>query len=121
MFLAGAPMEPTETAMPEELGWVMVPNLGGLAGYYIVWRKHDNFAPKCRLARPLALSFPSGVGQVALWTVFNSTMGYAAFLAFRDGGGLQGPARPSVALFAASLGYNWAWPPLFYHFKFYAL
>ncbi|CAN7974798.1 unnamed protein product, partial [Ixodes persulcatus] len=76
---------------------------------------------KCPLAPPLPLSFPSGVGQVALWTVFNSTMGYAAFLAFRDGGGLQGPARPFVALFAASLGYNWAWPPLFYYCKFYAL
>ncbi|CAN7942115.1 unnamed protein product, partial [Ixodes hexagonus] len=70
---------------------------------------------------PVPRPFLRGAAQVALWSVFNCGMGYAAFLAFRDGGGLQGRARPSLGLFAASLSFNWAWPPIFYHWNLFTL
>ncbi|XP_077493722.1 translocator protein-like [Amblyomma americanum] len=90
--------------------WVLLPNLGGLAGFYIVKSKHDQVAERC----PPARLYPGGTGQVALWVLFNSAMGYAAYLVFRDGRGLHGPARPALAVFSAGLCYNWAWPPVFY-------
>ncbi|XP_037581615.1 translocator protein [Dermacentor silvarum] len=48
-------------------------------------------------------------------------MGYAAYLVFKDGGGLHGPARPALAVFAAGLCYNWAWPAFFYSKQKFAL
>ncbi|KAL3174074.1 hypothetical protein MRX96_011815 [Rhipicephalus microplus] len=64
--------------------WVLLPNLGSLAGFYIIKTRHDD--------------------------VIKVT-----------GGGLQGPARPALAVFAAGLGYNWAWPPFFYAKQKFAL
>ncbi|KAL1479898.1 hypothetical protein MTO96_051495 [Rhipicephalus appendiculatus] len=90
--------------------WVILPNLGGLAGLYIIKTRHDDVIRRCQLVR----HFPGSTGQVVLWMAFNSAMGYAAYLVFRSGGGLEGPARPPLAVFAAGLGYNWAWPPFFY-------
>lgn len=97
--------------------WVILPNLGGLAGLYIIKTKHDELAQRC----PAVRYYPSSGGQVALWALFNSAMGYAAFLVFREGRGLEGPARPCVAVFAVGLCHNWAWPPFFYARQKFAL
>ncbi|XP_064487964.1 translocator protein-like [Ornithodoros turicata] len=101
-------MKDTDEALTT-LGWMLLPNVGGMAGNYIISSKCGRFE---RLpSRPV---FPSGTLQIALWTSFNVGMGYAAFLVYRDGGGLHGAARLPMAAYAASLCFNWAWPPLFY-------
>ncbi|XP_075532179.1 translocator protein 2-like [Dermacentor variabilis] len=97
--------------------WVLLPNLGGLAGLYIIKTRHDDVIKRCVLVR----NYPGSSGQLVLWVTFNSAMGYAAYLVFKDGGGLRGPARPALAVFAAGLCYNWAWPAVFYSKQKFAL
>ncbi|XP_050049906.2 translocator protein 2-like [Dermacentor andersoni] len=97
--------------------WVILPNLGGLAGLYIIKTRHDDVIKRCLLVR----NYPGSSGQLVLWVTFNSAMGYAAYLVFKDGGGLHGPARPALAVFAAGLCYNWAWPAFFYSKQKFAL
>eukprot|EP01137_Pigoraptor_chileana_P037000 Opistho-2@33469 len=53
-----------------------------------------------------------------MWTSLYTCMGYASYLVWRDGGGLSlNPISPAVvplSLYAAQLGLNFAWSPLFF-------
>ncbi|XP_064490393.1 translocator protein-like [Ornithodoros turicata] len=91
-------------------GWTVLPNMGSLAGFYVIQANSDDFQLKFDIAR----RFPKGNSQVAIWTAFNVGMGYSAYLVHRDGGGLDGQARVPIAFYLVSLSCNWAWPAFFY-------
>ncbi|KAH3835863.1 translocator protein-like [Dreissena polymorpha] len=95
---------------------VLVPNIGGLLMGYIT--RSETRRTTGQLTWYQALKKPSFqppswlVGPV--WTALYSTMGYASYMIFRDGGGFGGKAALPLAVYGANLALNFAWAPLFF-------
>lgn len=81
---------------------ILVPNICGYASGMITrkhiknWYEHLNL-PKCR---PPNYIFPIA------WTTLYSSMGYASYLVYKEGGGLSGAARLPLALYGGQFMLN---------------
>ncbi|KAL9704890.1 hypothetical protein quinque_008408 [Culex quinquefasciatus] len=86
-------------------GALALPQIGGLVHDYLTmsdfedWHQHLNVSP---FKPPTCIALP-------MWTSLHLGMGYASYLVWKDGGGLNGAARVPMALYGAHLALNWGW------------
>ncbi|XP_076444668.1 translocator protein-like [Babylonia areolata] len=92
---------------------IVLPNLGGIAGGFLTRRAIPDWYEHLKKPdwRPPNRAF----GPV--WTCLYSTMGFASYLVWRDGGGFEGDNRLPLAMFGTQLALNWAWTPIVFGAK----
>lgn len=105
-----------EYAKPISL--TLLPHLGGFLGGFITRKNVKNWYDK-EMVKPDWRPPNWAFGPV--WTTLYTGMGYASYLVYRDGGGLEGPASTALSLYAAQLALNWSWTPVFFGAKQVAL
>uniref|UniRef100_A0A0B6YUX9 Peripheral-type benzodiazepine receptor n=1 Tax=Arion vulgaris TaxID=1028688 RepID=A0A0B6YUX9_9EUPU len=89
---------------------VLLPHVGAVVGGIFVQRNLDAWYE--------GLKYPSWrpPNQILpiVWTTLYTSMGYASYLVWKDGGGFRGPAALPLAWYGAQLALSWAWTPIFF-------
>nr|BAN20646.1 mitochondrial benzodiazepine receptor, putative [Riptortus pedestris] len=91
------------------LGAILLPNVGGIFIGAVFNPKRTNFYDN--LKKP-SWNPPSWVFAPA-WTTLYSSMGYASYLIWKNGGGSE-DANLALTVYAAQLLVNWAWSIMFF-------
>lgn len=98
---------------PELAAAVLLPSVGGgvvkLAFGSKNKRYYDNLHKPC--------FHPPEYVFAPVWTVLYSGIGYASYIAYKQGGGFNGPARYPLMLYGAQLALNWTWTPILMHYQ----
>lgn len=88
---------------------LLIPNVGSGLSQLIFKDKRDDWYAK--LKKPCYN--PPGYVFGPVWAGLYTGMGYASYLAYKNGGGFNGPARIPLLMYGGQLVYNFAWYRLF--------
>lgn len=92
-------------------GAIVLPSVGGFILNSVVGGSPSNDkwfeGLKFPSFRPPNWVFPP------VWTALYSSMGYASYVIYKQGGGFKGPARIPLILYGSQLALNWAFIPVF--------
>lgn len=104
--------------MPVHVNWpaigaTLLPNLGGIAGSFTTRAAIPHWYEN--LKRPEWR--PPNWMFAPVWTTLYTSMGYASYLVYRDGGGFNGAARLPLIVYGSNLVFNWMWSPIFFGAK----
>ncbi|XP_022918221.1 translocator protein [Onthophagus taurus] len=92
------------------VGSIVLPNAGGFIGYFLV---RKNVKPMYEKLNYPEWSPPQWLSS-AVWLGLYSGIGYGSYLVYKTGGGLEGPAKLPLTMYAANLVANWAYCPIFF-------
>nr|BAN20198.1 mitochondrial benzodiazepine receptor, putative [Riptortus pedestris] len=90
---------------------IVIPNAGGIILSRILRYNAYDSKWSNELKRPIWA--PPKWAYAPIWTALFSSVGYASYIVWRDGGGFEGAKLP-LTLFGAQLAINWAWSPMFF-------
>lgn len=96
---------------PELAAAVLLPSVGCGVVKLVFDSNNDRLYEK--LKKPCF--HPPGYVSAPIWTVLYSGIGYASYIAYKQGGGFNGPARYPLMLYGAQLALNWTWTPILMH------
>ncbi|XP_057651881.1 translocator protein-like [Diorhabda carinulata] len=100
-----------------EIDWTAVtfmatPFIGGVYGGMVTKR---NLLWYAELKRPPFT--PPNWAFSPIWTTLYSSMGYASYIVYKDGGGFSGTAKWPLIIYGSNVLANWTWTTIFFEKK----